>query len=64
MIWKDPQRNRKGKVKNKYMDENGEPCVDIETSAKNQRGEEVMPGDATVVLPSREKRIWPLDRRL
>lgn len=54
----------KGKIKNKYLDENGEHCVDIETSATNQRGEEVMPGDATVVLPSRERRIWPLDRRL
>ena len=54
----------KGKVKNKYIDEEGEHCVDIETSATNQRGEEVMPGDATVVLPSREKKTWPLDRRL
>jgi hypothetical protein len=54
----------KGKVVNKYVDEQGEPCVDIDTSAVNQRGEEVMPGNATVVLPSREKNIWPLDRRL
>jgi len=54
----------KGKVVNKYVDEQGEPCVDIDTSAVNQRGEEVMPGNATVVLPSREKKIWPLDKRL
>ncbi len=54
----------KGKVKNKYIDEEGEPCVDIETSAINQRGEDVMPGDATVILPSREKNLWPLDKRL
>jgi len=54
----------KGKVVNKFVDEQGEPCVDIDTSAINQRGEEVMPGNATVVLPSRDKKIWPLDRRL
>jgi acyl dehydratase len=54
----------KGKIKNKYIDGDGEYCVDIETSALNQRGEEVMPGDATVVLPSKEKNSWPLDRRL
>jgi hypothetical protein len=54
----------KGKIKNKYIDEDGEYCVDIETSALNQRGVEVMPGDATIILPSREKNLWPLDRRL
>lgn len=54
----------KGKIQDKYLDENGEHCVDIETSAINQHDEEVMPGDATVVLPSRERKIWPLDRRL
>lgn len=54
----------KGKVVNKYVDDQGELCVDIDTSAVNQRGEEVMPGNATVALPSRDKKIWPLDRRL
>jgi acyl dehydratase len=54
----------KGKVEKKYIDEDGEPCVDVSTSVSNQRGEEVMPGDATVVLPSREKKIWPLEKRL
>jgi acyl dehydratase len=54
----------RGTITNKYLDENGEHCVDIETSAINQRGEEVMPGDAIVVLPSKEKDIWPLNRRL
>lgn len=53
-----------GKVTKKYVDENGEYCADIETSATNQRGEEVMPGNATVVLPSGEKKTWPLDGRL
>ncbi len=54
----------KGKVVKKYMDENGEPCVDIETSAINQRGENTMPGHSTVILPSREKGTSPLDTRL
>jgi hypothetical protein len=52
-----------GTVKNKYLDEDGEACVDIETSAINQRGEEIMPGDATVVLPSQEKKTRPLEGR-
>lgn len=39
-----------GKVTKKYIDSNGEYCVDIETHAVNQRGEEVMPGEATIVL--------------
>ena len=53
-----------GKVVRKYMDQDGEPCVDIETSAINQRGEDVMPGRGTVVLPSRELEYWPLESRL
>ncbi|MFC1870124.1 MaoC family dehydratase N-terminal domain-containing protein [Chloroflexota bacterium] len=54
----------KGKVTKKYIDADGEPCVDVETRASNQRGEEVMPGRATIVLPSREKATSPLDSRL
>jgi len=54
----------RGKVTKKYVDENGEHCVDIETSVVNQRGEAVVPGNSTVILPSEEKKIWPLDRRL
>lgn len=53
----------KGKVTKKYMDENGEPCVDIETHAINQRGEDVMPGHSTVILPSRSKGTSPVDSR-
>ena len=53
-----------GKVVKKYRDENDEPCVDIETSAVNQREENTMPGKATVILPSREKGTSPLDTRL
>ena len=54
----------KGKITRKYADETGENCVDLETAVTNQRGENVMPGNATVVLPSRETRVSPLDRRL
>ncbi len=53
-----------GKVTKKYVDEDGEPCVDIETWAINQRKENVMPGRGAVVLPSREKKSSPLDKRL
>jgi acyl dehydratase len=53
-----------GKVINKYLDDNGEYCVDIETSAINQRNELVMPGNGTVILPSRDKKTFPLDKRL
>lgn len=54
----------KGKVTKKYIDEDGEHCVDIETSAINQREEECMPGKSTIILTSREKGTYPLDRRL
>lgn len=54
----------RGKVIKKYIDAEGEPCVDIETNALNQRGENVMPGGATIALPSRDKGTSPLDRRL
>jgi hypothetical protein len=54
----------KGKISKKYKDENGECCVDIETEAMNQRKENVMPGQATVILPSREEGAFPLERRL
>ncbi len=55
-----------GKVVKKYIDENGEHCVDIETHGINQRGEETMPGMATVILPSKEEpeEMWPVSRRL
>lgn len=54
----------RGKVINKYVDDNGEYCVDIETSIVNQRRENVSPGNSTIILPSSEKKIWPLERRL
>ena len=54
----------KGKVTKKYVDEDGDYCVEIERHAINQRGEDVMPGHATVALPSRDNRVSPLDTRL
>ena len=52
----------KAKVVKKYVDADGDYCVDIESHAVNQREEDTMPGLSTVALPSREKRIGPLDR--
>ncbi|MDP2644523.1 MAG: MaoC family dehydratase N-terminal domain-containing protein [Desulfobacterales bacterium] len=55
-----------GKVINKHITDDQEYCVDIETHAMNQRGEDTMPGTATVVLPSRSapEEKWPVSRRL
>lgn len=54
----------KGKVLRKYVDGGGEYCVDIETHGINQRGEDTIPGEATVTLPSRDMNYWPLEKRL
>ena len=53
-----------GEVARKYVDENGEYCVDIKLSGINQRGVDTIPGNATVILPSREKNTHPVDLRL
>jgi len=55
-----------GRVTSKYLNETGEYCVDIETHALNQRDEDVMPGTATVALPSKNelKEKWPVAKRL
>ncbi|MBI4321550.1 MAG: MaoC family dehydratase N-terminal domain-containing protein [Chloroflexi bacterium] len=53
----------RGKVTRKYV-EDGETCVDVETSAFNQRGENTMPGEATFVLPSKARAYHPLDTRV
>jgi len=52
------------KVADKYTDPDGETCVEIETHAYNQRGDDVMPGRSVIVLPSRERKTHPLDNRL
>jgi acyl dehydratase len=54
----------RGKVTKKYLDENGEHCVDIEAHGINQRGEDTIPATGTVILPSKEDRTWPVERRL
>jgi acyl dehydratase len=54
----------KGKIIKKYIDSEGDYCIDIERHAVNQRGEDVMPGYAIVALPSKDKRTSPLDNRL
>ncbi|MBA7683941.1 hypothetical protein ES703_92329 [subsurface metagenome] len=54
----------RGEVTKKYIDEDGEHCVDIETSGINQRRENTIPGFSTVVLSSREKGSWPVEKRL
>ena len=43
----------KGKVTNKYI-ENNEFLVDAEVWCENQRGEITAPGEATIILPSRQ----------
>jgi acyl dehydratase len=42
-----------GRVVGKEMDEDGDPIVRLETWAHNQRGDNVMPGTAVIVLPRR-----------
>jgi acyl dehydratase len=54
----------RGTVIRKYIDDDGDYCVDIKTSAVNQRGEDTVPGFATIALPSRDNNVWPLDKRL
>jgi acyl dehydratase len=54
----------KGKVTKKYVDHEGNYCVEIERHAVNQRGEDVMPGYAVVALPSKNNKISPLDKLL
>ena len=43
----------KGRVTKKYV-QNGRYCVDINCRCENQRHEVTMPGEGTVILPSRE----------
>jgi acyl dehydratase len=54
----------KGKVAKKYIDSEGDYCVEIERHAVNQRGEDVMPGYAIVALPSKNDGKSPLEKRL
>lgn len=54
----------KGKITKKYIDNEGDCCVEIERHAINQRGDDVMPGYAIVALPSKQNEKCPLDDRL
>ncbi len=48
----------KGKVTKKYFQAD-EPIVECEIWAEDQRGETTARGNATILLPSKEKGIWP-----
>ena len=52
-----------GTVTKKYVAEDGDCVVDVRTSALNQRGQDVMPGSATIALPSRDGGS-PVTRRI
>lgn len=52
-----------GKVTRKYVDEDGDYCVEIQSHGINQRGEDTIPGRAVVALPSKTG-AWPVLRRL
>jgi acyl dehydratase len=54
----------KGKVIEKYADENGEYCVEVEAHGINQRGDDTIPTKATVILPSRKHGTSPVEKRL
>jgi acyl dehydratase len=53
-----------GKVTDKFVDDEGEYCIKVKANTLNQRGENVMPGEATISLPSKEKNLWPVDKRI
>jgi acyl dehydratase len=52
-----------GVVTGKEVDADGEHVVQVQTFARNQRGDDVMPGTAVVALPSRENGPTPAARR-
>jgi acyl dehydratase len=54
----------RGKVLRKYIDEDGEHCVEIEITAFNQRGENTMVGKGVVCLPSKKDDTWPVRKRV
>jgi acyl dehydratase len=52
-----------GEVTGKGQSPEGEAVVEVRTWAHNQRGQDVMPGHATIVLPQRGE-PGPVERRL
>ena len=53
----------RGTVTGTRIDSDGDHVADIITEAVNQRGEDVMPGQAVIALPSREQDGSPAARR-
>ena len=53
-----------GKIDRCFVDDDGDYCVSVSTWARNQRGQNVMPGSAIVALPSRENDADPVTPRL
>jgi len=53
-----------GEVMRRFVDNEGEPCIEVSTRAQNQRGDDVMPGDAIIALPSRTREATPVSIRL
>jgi acyl dehydratase len=54
----------KGKITKKYVDDEGEACVDVDIFGTNQRKETIVKGHGTVILPSRTNNTWPVEKRL
>jgi hypothetical protein len=52
-----------GVVTSKSVDSAGEHVVEITTHARNQRGDDIMPGSAVVALPSRDGTVSPVATR-
>lgn len=49
-----------GTVTGKSVDEDGEHVVEVRTYARNQRGDDIMPGTAMVALPARNEQPSPV----
>lgn len=54
----------RGKVTKKYVDDNGEYCVEIQASGINQRGDDTIVGTGVVILPSKAHNTSPLSKRV
>ncbi|MDO3402757.1 MaoC family dehydratase N-terminal domain-containing protein [Mycolicibacterium neoaurum] len=53
-----------GEVTGKSVTEDGEHVIEVSTFARNQRGANVMPGSATIALPTRDGAASPVARRV
>jgi acyl dehydratase len=50
-------------VARKFVDADGEHCIELDGATMNQRGENVMPARSIVALPSRAEASTPAGRR-